>query len=111
MEENLREHCAAVRNTEGYIGDIVWEEGEAKHSTCWGAACMDGAGLTRAYNHRIKGTHAVFIVWSLVINKSIMIIHHQMSRIESYLKAIHLQIILTYLFLCRPSVSLCTCIQ
>ena len=24
MEENLREHCATVRNTVGYVGDIVW---------------------------------------------------------------------------------------
>ena len=40
---------------------------------------MDGAGLTRAYSHRVRGSQAVLIVWSLAINESIMMIWHHVS--------------------------------
>eukprot|EP00562_Extubocellulus_spinifer_P035642 CAMPEP_0178683350 /NCGR_PEP_ID=MMETSP0699-20121125/2262_1 /TAXON_ID=265572 /ORGANISM="Extubocellulus spinifer, Strain CCMP396" /LENGTH=540 /DNA_ID=CAMNT_0020327949 /DNA_START=236 /DNA_END=1858 /DNA_ORIENTATION=+ len=75
LEQNRREHCAAARRVPDYHGDIVWRDSKGElRSTCRGAACMDGGGLTRAYNHRYKGNQAAFIVISLVTNMPIGIV-------------------------------------
>ena len=81
IEENLKEQATAVRKTEGYKGDIRFycEKEKKWYSICRGAAYMDGAGLTRAYSHRIRGSHAVLIVWSVAINTPIMVIWHHVS--------------------------------
>ena len=85
IEENLRKHAAAVRISEGYKGDLKFyckKEGKW-YKICRGAACMDGAGLTRAYSHRIRGSQAVLVVWSLVINLPIMVIWHHVSAFSN----------------------------
>ena len=50
-----------------------------QHSTAVGPASIDGAGLTRAYNHLIRGMQSAFLMISLLINKPIYLIHTQVS--------------------------------
>ena len=42
-------------------------------------ASIDGAGLTRAYNHHIRGVQSAFFMISLLTNKPIYLIHTQVS--------------------------------
>lgn len=45
-----------------YTGDLIWEKGGVKYSTCQEEICIDGAGCTRSYNHRHRGCQTAFIV-------------------------------------------------
>ena len=49
-----------------------------QHSTSVGPSSIDGAGLTRAYNHRIRGLKSAFLMISLLTNKPIYLIHTQL---------------------------------
>ena len=44
-----------------------------------GSACMDSAELTHAYGHRMRGSQAVLLIWSLASNKPVMAIWHPSS--------------------------------
>ena len=82
LEQNLRDHVTAARNQIGYAGDILWtDENNNQHSTCRGPGSFDGAGLTRAYNHRIKGCQTVLVVFSLLIKnkKPKTAVHNQVN--------------------------------
>lgn len=71
---NLREHTIAARGVPNYQGDIVWsDDSGAIHNTARGPGSFDGAGLTRAYGHKIKGSRACMIVFSLLTGKPIMV--------------------------------------
>ena len=50
-----------------------------QHSTSVCPASIDGAGLTRAYNHHIRGVQYAFLMISLLTNKPIYLIHTQVS--------------------------------
>lgn len=82
LEENRRQHVTLSRKQDNYAGDIVWtdEKGE-EHNTSRAGVSFDGGGLTRAYNHRIKGAQAAFIVFSLITHRPIAIVHTQVSCI------------------------------
>ena len=94
LQENLREHAQACRDVPGYLGDIIWvDELNITHRAARGPLCMDGAGLTRSYNHRMKGSQAALIVISLLTGKPLMLIHTQVSRNDCSLQtaAAHLK--------------------
>ena len=77
IEENICKYAVAVHNTKGCIGDIWWNLDDELCCTCRWLGCMDRGGLTRTCSRKIKGAQAVLINWSIVINKPIMIFHHQ----------------------------------
>lgn len=79
LRENRRKHCEAVRSDESYEGDIIWMEDGEIRNTARGAISIDGGGLTRAYNHRMKGAQAAFIAFSLAVNLPIALEHTQVS--------------------------------
>ena len=79
LEENRREHNALIRAEPDYKGDLESEKDGEKRSTCGGGVSMDGAGCTRAYNHKIKGKQSLFIVNSQKTNKPLCMIHSQVS--------------------------------
>mmetsp|Transcript_12688 Transcript_12688/g.27557 ORF Transcript_12688/g.27557 Transcript_12688/m.27557 type:complete len:533 (-) Transcript_12688:47-1645(-) len=82
LKENLREHTKAARNKPNYRGDIVWTDESGKvHRTSQGPGSLDGAGLTRAYAHKMKGTRSVLIVYSALTNKPIMVIYNSIKCI------------------------------
>ena len=65
MEDNLyQEFCKEERK---------W------YRICNGEAYIDSTGLTRAYEHRTRGSYGVLLIWSLAINKPIMVIWHYVS--------------------------------
>ena len=81
LQENLGEHARACREVPGYPGDIIWvDELNVTHRAARGPLCLDGAGLTRSYNHRMKGSQAALIVISLLTGKPLVLIHTQVSR-------------------------------
>ena len=83
MRANMREHNIAARNVKNYVGDIMFTDSDGVcHSVAQGAGSLDGAGLTRAYMHRIKGTQAVLIVFSSLTHKPLMFVHTQVSFIS-----------------------------
>ena len=74
LKENLIEHVKAARSVPDYAGDLVWEDEHGnEHSTSQGPGSFDGAGCTRAYQHKIKGSRAVMIVFSSLTTKPIMV--------------------------------------
>ena len=80
IHQNRKEHVSACRNVSEYEGDIIWVDGNGtQQSTSVGKESIDGAGLTRAYNHRIRGVKSAFLMVSLLINKPIYLIHTQVS--------------------------------
>ena len=79
MSQNLREHNAATRAIEGYDGDLEWEEDGETHCTCVGTASGDGAGATRWYNHRPRGSNSAYICESAVTKKPLAMVHSQVS--------------------------------
>ncbi|KAL3802218.1 hypothetical protein HJC23_001762 [Cyclotella cryptica] len=79
MIENRKEHVAKTRQRMNYAGDIVWEKDGEVHSTSNGVISADGAGCTRAFNHRIKGRQSVLIVNSHETKKPIGMVHSQIS--------------------------------
>uniref|UniRef100_A0A7S2M0G8 Mutator-like transposase domain-containing protein n=1 Tax=Skeletonema marinoi TaxID=267567 RepID=A0A7S2M0G8_9STRA len=101
MIENMREHNVAARAVPNYVGDIQFtDEGGSSHSIAQGAGSIDGAGLTRAYMHRIKGSQAVLIVFSSLTHKPIMFVHTQVKCIlctRAYNKANRGRTQVTYL--------------
>ena len=81
LKENMREHVLATRNSPNYVGDIIWEDEQGNiHHTAQGHGSFDGAGLTRAYQHRIKGSRSAFIVYSLLTKKPIMKIYYSVRE-------------------------------
>ena len=59
------------------------EKDGTEHITDVGPASIDGAGLNRAYNHRIRGVQSAFLMISLLTNKPIYLIHTQVSVINA----------------------------
>jgi len=77
MIENRKEHVVKTRQRTNYAGDIVWEKDGKVHSTSSSVISADGAGCTRAFNHRIKGKQSVLIVNSHETKKPISMVHSQ----------------------------------
>ncbi len=81
LKENLREHNHVARAHPNYKGDIEWNDASGvQHSTCQGPSSFDGAGLTRGYDHKFKGTRSGFIVFSSLTGKPIMIVYYSVSE-------------------------------
>ena len=84
IHQNRKEHVSACRSVSEYKGDIIWVDKDGtKHSIDVGPASIDVAVLTRAYNHRIRGVQSAFLMIILSTNKSIYLIHTQVSSITS----------------------------
>jgi len=84
MVENMREHNIAARSLQNYVGDLTFVDAEGhRHSIAQGAGSIDGAGLTRAYSHRIKGTQAALIIMSSLTHKPLMFVHTQVSVFQA----------------------------
>ena len=77
MIENRKEHVVKTGQRTNYAGDIAWEKDSKIHSTSNGVISADGAGCTRAFNHRIKGRQSVLIVNSHETKKPIGMVHSQ----------------------------------
>ena len=55
IHQNIKENVSACINLSKYKGDIIWMDKDGtQHSTAVGPSSIDGAGLTRAYNHRVR---------------------------------------------------------
>ena len=80
LKDNLREHTKAARNVPNYRGDIVWigESGKVHH-TAQGPGSLDGAGSTRSYDHKMKGTRSTLVVYSPLTTKPIMVVYDSVS--------------------------------
>ena len=80
IHKNKKEHISACRRVSLYEGDIIWVDKDGtQQSTAAGLASIDGAGLTRAYNHCIRGVQSAFLMIILLTNKPIYLIHTQVS--------------------------------
>ena len=79
LQNNRREHVRAVRASKDYVGDVVATVDGKKYNVARGAAATDGAGATRAYNHLIRGSQHCLVVYSLVIEKPLVMLCHQIS--------------------------------
>ena len=80
IHQNRKEHFSACRRVSEYKGDIIWGDKDGtQHSLAFGPVSIDGDGLTRAYNHRIRGVQSAFLMISLLTNKPIYLIHKQVS--------------------------------
>jgi hypothetical protein len=77
--ENRKEHVAAVREMDGYKGDVTWEDDGNQHSTCAGPVSHDGGGCTRVYNNRHRGRQSAFVVNSRVTTKPLALVVSQVS--------------------------------
>ena len=69
----------ATRASNSYKGDVKVIIDRKEYSVARGAAATDGAGNTRAYNHLIYGSQDCLIVYSLVTEKPLVVIGHQIS--------------------------------
>ena len=76
---NRKEHVAKARVKPDYKGDIIFVKDNIVHSYCRATLPMDGAGNTRAYSHRIRGSQHSLIVYSVLIMKLIFLINQQTS--------------------------------
>jgi len=78
FEENLRDHAIAAHAIPNYHGDMEWTDKYVKaHRTTQGVGSFDGAGLMRSYQHKIKGSQSVLIIFALLTRKPIMVVHMQ----------------------------------
>ena len=59
--------------------DVVATVGGKQYNVARGAAATDGTGATRAYNHLIRGSQHCLKVYSLVIEKPLVVLGHQIS--------------------------------
>ena len=55
------------------------DKDRTQHSTAVDTASIDGAGLTRAYNQRIRVLQYSFLMMSLLTHKTKYLIHTQVS--------------------------------
>ena len=63
IHQNRKEHISACRNLSKYKVDIICVDKDgAQHSTAVGPESIDGVGLNRAYNHRIRGVQYAFFM-------------------------------------------------
>ena len=62
-----------------YAGDIVFTKYEVLHKVAREKIAIDSAGNVRAYNHLIRGNQHCLVVYSLEINKPLLVIEHQTS--------------------------------
>ena len=76
---NRREHVLAARSSDNYPGDVTATIQGKKVKVARGAAATDGAGNTRAYNHLIRGSQHSLVVISLITQKPLVVISHQIS--------------------------------
>ena len=81
VEENLKEHNAAVRSAKGYKGDIKWEHNGKECSTSQGGGAFDGHGNKRSFRNRHTGSQSAFGVFSKLTKKPLTLVHYQVSRI------------------------------
>ena len=73
FQQNRKEHVSACRNASEYKVDIIYvDKDETQHSTAVVPASIDGAGLTRAYNHRIRVVRSAFLMIILLTNKTVV---------------------------------------
>jgi hypothetical protein len=77
--ENRKEHVAAVREMDGYKGDVTWEDDGNQHSMCAGPVSHDGGGCTRVYNNRHRGRQSAFVVNSRITTKPLALVVSQVS--------------------------------
>jgi hypothetical protein len=68
LRENRCKHVEATRQLPNYIGDVIitGDNGDTRR-IAQGKIAMDGAGATRAYNHRITGDQHIFAIFSCVL--------------------------------------------
>ena len=76
---NRREHVLAARSSDNYPGDVTATIQGEKIKIARGPAATDGAGNTRAYNHLIRGSQHSLVVISLITQKPLVVISHQIS--------------------------------
>ena len=79
MSCNRREHVLAARSSDNYPGDVTATIQGGKVKVARGAAATDGAGNTCAYNHLIRGSQHSLVVISLITQKPLVVISHQIS--------------------------------
>ena len=80
LRQNRIEHVAAVRAKHGSECDVKHKDAEGnEHNICSGGVAYDGAGETRAYNHRITGSQHVTVLYSVDTGKPLMVWHDQLS--------------------------------
>eukprot|EP00986_Skeletonema_menzelii_P020007 scaffold29846_cov211-Skeletonema_menzelii.AAC.1 len=80
IRANRREHVAMAKKLYGKDNAIQHKDADGKvHNITRGAACADGAGDKRAYNHRITGSMHSTVVFSMLTGKVIAVRHDQVS--------------------------------
>jgi len=80
IRANRREHVAMAKKLYGKDNEIQHKDADGKvHNITRGAACADGAGDKRAYNHRITGSMHSTVVFSMLTGKVIAVRHDQVS--------------------------------
>ena len=67
IQQNRKEHISACRSVPKHKVNIIWvDKDRTQHCTAFGPASIDGAGLTRAYNHCTRGVQSEFLIISLL---------------------------------------------
>ena len=79
LTKNRTDHVVACRKLTHYTGDIVFTKDKVLRKVARGKIAIDGAGNVRAYNHLIRGNQHCLVVFSLEINKPLLVIGHQTS--------------------------------
>jgi len=70
LKKNRIEHSSKVRSMKDCRGDILFEKNQTKHSYSCGGVAIDGAGATRARNHRVRGDQHCLVVFSIATTKN-----------------------------------------
>ncbi|EJK74880.1 hypothetical protein THAOC_03416 [Thalassiosira oceanica] len=80
LKQNRIDHNNAVRALHGTTRDVYFTDTWGiTHTFTAGPLSSDGAGETRAYQHRITGKQHCTVVFSVLIDKPLAIKHHQIS--------------------------------
>ena len=78
QEENLKEHIKACQQVPDYEPIYFLYDGEWCQATP-GPAAMDGCGVQRCYDHKVKSSETALIVQSGVVCVPIALVHSQVS--------------------------------
>ena len=79
MAKNRTDHVVASRKVTNYSGDIIFIKNRDTHKVACGKIVIDGASNVRAYDHLIRGNQHCLVLYSLEINKPLLVIGHQTS--------------------------------
>ncbi|KAL7545351.1 hypothetical protein ACHAWF_015517 [Thalassiosira exigua] len=83
LKKNRIEHNAVIRSKYGSKYDIKFVDSDGvQHTICSRPVASDGAGETRAYNHRITGRQHVTVLYSVETGKPLMVWHDQVSCVH-----------------------------